>query len=166
MINWSKNFGSAIMGVISLLLFFTINSNQNILSGFSAFVFIIAVCFALEKIVLHAQLKAFTLFAINKKNINLSASLLILTFPFDITLCAMGIKLFKIILSISDNLNPPDEIEKFIDDKNSIIKAYSLYYYSKYIDKNYVKKWFEDNYLNKNMEIEKFLLPSFKLVNE
>lgn len=74
-------------------------------------------------------------------------------------------KYIKLINAIRKNENL-EKIQEFFNDKNREIQYISLLMYLNNYDSTPVLKWFEDNYLNKNLPIESDFFPIYKWITE
>lgn len=90
---------------------------------------------------------------------------IILILPFFLINISYSIKFIKMIFTFikGDNI---EKNQKYFNDCNQRIQYVSLCLYGNNYDTEPVIKWFEDNYISKNLPVESYFYPIYKLLTD
>lgn len=147
--------GYCLACILSLLLADVILMFIN-LNGISYKILIITIYFII--IFLCDKIFIFSLTCACAKYFKISLFLLLLIFWYD-----YGISFkFSKILSFFIKKEKYTEIQKYFYDNNRKIQFISLLLYAKHCDEKPVIKWFEDNYISKNIPIDSLFHTIYK----
>lgn len=72
-----------------------------------------------------------------------------------------SVKFIK-IMNILSSKNDLNKLIKYFDDTDNKIQLTSLWLCAEYYDKNLAIKWFENNYISKNLPVDTYFYPLFK----